>query len=214
MELHRPHEHSPFRSWSAFFVEIATIVIGVLIALSFEGVREWQHNRSLAREARETIVRELTENSHELDGDIKNAPKRTAEVRLALQYVNDLLQTGKTSLRTIGLNVVHGDLRRSSWQTAVQTGALGHMAFGDVQKYAGVYDLQELYESQERRSLEHMSDALVLVAAGIDPETAKRPDLERFRDRVLVMSADLLIETQLAHQLHERYATVLAEQVQ
>jgi hypothetical protein len=211
MELHRPHEHSPFQSWRAFLVEITTIVIGVLIALSFDGAREWQHNRALAAEARATLVRELTENKSAVESDIKNAPTREKELKTALQFVKDVLRTGKTSIKTLGLNSVWGDLRRSSWTTAQQTGAFGHMAYGDVQKYAAAYDLQDLYQAQQRRSLEHLSDALVLVSAGIDPETAAKPDLEKFRDRLLTMSADLYMERQLAAQLAERYTKVLKE---
>jgi hypothetical protein len=210
MELHRPHEHSPFRSWSAFLVEIATIVIGVMIALSFEGVREWQHNRSLAREARETIVRELTENKHSVDGDIKNAPKREQEIQQALRYVNDLLRSGSSSIHTLSLNVEQGDLRRSGWSTAQQMGALGYLAYGDVQKYAAAHDLQDLYQAQQRRSFEHMTDALVMIPAVFAPAPA-RSDLERFRDRLLVMGADQYMERQIATQLTDRYAKVLAE---
>jgi len=194
MELHRPHEHSPFGSWKAFAVEITTIVIGVLIALSFEGGREWYHDRSLAAEARETIVRELTENRNAVNGDITSGESRRNQVETALQYTKD-----------------YGDLRRSSWQTAQQTGALGHMSYVDVQKYAAAYDLQEIYQTQQRRGVGHYADALTSVAAGIDPGTAKKPDLERFREHLLTLGADLYMEDQLAHQLRDRYDKVLKE---
>ena len=215
MELHRPHEQSPFRSWPAFLIEIATIVIGVLVALSFEGAREWMHNRSLAREARDTIVRELTQNKDSVDGDIKTAENRSAELKTDLHYVDDMLKTGKTSIHHLGLNTNWGDLRRSGWSTAQQTGALAHMSYGEVQEFAAVYDMQDLYQSQQRRSFEHLTDALVLVGAGAaNPDTAKKPELEPFRDRLLVMQADLYMEKQLAAQLSERYAKVLKDRVQ
>ncbi|HZR22567.1 MAG TPA: hypothetical protein VFA59_03200 [Vicinamibacterales bacterium] len=211
MELHRPHEHSPFGSWKAFLVEIATIVIGVLIALSFEGAREWYRDRSLGAEARDTIVRELTANRNAINEDITTGPKRQHEVETALQYTKELLETGKTSLKSIGLNFNYGELRRSSWQTAAQTGALTHMSFGDVQKYAAAYDLQDVYQTQQRRGIGHYADALTSVAAGIDPGTAKKPDLERFREHLLTLGADLYMEDQLAHQLRDRYDKVLKE---
>ncbi|HZP48302.1 MAG TPA: hypothetical protein VFB07_07210 [Vicinamibacterales bacterium] len=215
MELHRRHEHSPFRSWQAFSVEIATIVIGVVIALSFEGVREWQHNRALAAEARETIVRELAENKSAVESDVKSAPRRQSELKNALRYVDDMLQAGKTSIHQIGLNASWGDLRRSGWSTAQQTGALAHMTYAEVQSFAAVYDLQDIYVAQQRRSLEHLSDAFVLVEGGVaDPETAKKPDLEPFRERLLTMRADIYMEQQLASQLLERYAHVLKDRVQ
>jgi len=211
MEVHRPK--APIHSVREFLIELVTIVVGVLIALSFEGMREWQHNRSLASEARAMIVRELTDNKSSVDDDLKKAAKREQDVSQALRYVNDRLQNGTSSIHALGLNVDWGDLRRSGWSTAQQMGALGHMTYADVQKYAAAHDLQDLYQSQQRRSFEHFSDALVMVPA-VFASAPARPDLERFRDQLLVMHADLYVERQLATQLSERYAKVLAEQVQ
>jgi hypothetical protein len=114
VDVHRPR--GPFSSFRDFILEIATIVIGVLIALSFEGLREWEHNRTLADQTRDTIVRELTGNKKSLDADIGSAPGRKQQVAQALQFTNEVLQTGKTTLHSISLNFVWGDLRRSSWR--------------------------------------------------------------------------------------------------
>jgi hypothetical protein len=211
VELHRHHEHSPFRSWQAFLGEIATIVIGVLIALSFEGAREWQHNRTLANEARETIVRELTANKNEVDGEMKGMANREQQLKNARHYVNDVLKTGKSSIQEMSLNSNWGDLRRSSWTTAQQTGALGHMLYSEVQAYAYVYDLQDLYQAQQRRSLEHMAETLALLGSVINAPTAQKGDLERFRDGLQTMGADAYLEKQLAAELTERYTKTLQE---
>jgi hypothetical protein len=211
VELHRPHEHSPFRSWRAFVAEIATIVIGVLIALSFEGVREWNHNRTLARDAREAIVRELTDNEKAVQGDLKGADQQIKNLEQALQFADEILKSGKTAMNSISLNVALGDLNTSSWQTADHTGALAHMAYGDVQKYSAAYVLQSEYQAQERRMFEHMSDALTLIAAGADPTTAPHADVERFRLQVLAMRADMYMQQQLGRQLVARYQQALKE---
>jgi len=52
MDIHKPH--AP-HSWGEFAREIGVIVIGVLIALAFEEVARWVHDRSAAAEARATI---------------------------------------------------------------------------------------------------------------------------------------------------------------
>ena len=46
-------------SFRWFLLELATITAGVLIALSVDSVREWQQHRSLVRQARATIAREI-----------------------------------------------------------------------------------------------------------------------------------------------------------
>jgi len=65
VDIHPPH--GPIRSWKDFLLQLVTITAGVLIALSLEGVREWSHYRTLVREARETLAREIAENMKEVN---------------------------------------------------------------------------------------------------------------------------------------------------
>jgi hypothetical protein len=208
MEIHPPHRS--ITSLKTLLIELGTITLGVLIALSLEGAREWNHNRTLANEARETIVRELTSNRKAIAGDLAGAAKRKDHLDTAMRFADDLLKAGKTGVHQIDLGANYGDLSAASWQTAGHIGALGHMTYQDIQKYAAVYALQDLYQTQQRRSLEHMSEAMA-VAAGGDPEKASRPELERFRQQVQTMVSDLFMEQQLGKQLSDRYDAALKE---
>jgi hypothetical protein len=58
MEIHRP---KAAHSWREFFIEIGTIVTGIVIALSLEQSVEALHERGLAREARDAINAEMQE---------------------------------------------------------------------------------------------------------------------------------------------------------
>ena len=49
-------------SWKEFFIHIATIVIGLLIAVGLEQTVEYFHHRHLASEARASIQREIIQN--------------------------------------------------------------------------------------------------------------------------------------------------------
>jgi hypothetical protein len=209
VEVHRPH--GPFHSWPEFLVEIATIVLGVVIALSFEGAREWYHNRALAHDAREAIAREIADNKKSVDGDLRNVDERKKQLDEALQFADEVLAKGKTTLRSMSLNASLGDLSAASWQTADHTGALAQMSYAEVQKYAAAYMLQEQYQAQERRTFEHLSDALSLVSSVFDPTKSPRSDVEHFRTQVLALNGDLYMERQLAQQLSERYAQVLKD---
>lgn len=207
MEVHRPH--GPFHSWPEFLVEIATIVLGVVIALSFEGAREWYHNRALAHDAREAIAREIADNKKSVDGNLRAVDERTKRLDEALQFANEMLTKGKSAMQSISLNADLGDLSSASWETADHTGALAQMSYAEVQKYSYAYILQNQYQAQQRRTLEHLSDALSMVSSVFDPSTAPRSDIERFRTQVLALNGDIYIERQLAQQLSERYARVL-----
>jgi len=211
VDVHTPK--TPIHSIRAFLIEMVTITVGVLIALSFEGLREWNHNRSLAQEARANIVRELTDNKKAVDHDIDAVAKRRKNIENALQFTEDILKTGKTTISTLELGFTYGEVSIAGWQTAEHTGALGHMPYAEVQRFAGAYMIQDLYQTQQRRSLADVSAATASVVTD-DPTKAPRADIERFRLTLLTMSGDLLIEEQFARQLSDRYAKVLKEQIQ
>ena len=64
------HPHPPAHSFKELLVQLFTITLGVLIALGLEGLVEWQHHRSLVREAREMIDREIEDNRKDLGGEL------------------------------------------------------------------------------------------------------------------------------------------------
>jgi hypothetical protein len=207
VEIHRPH--SPIQSWRSFAVEIATIVAGVLIALSFEGAREFLHNRNLAREARETIARELTQNEKAVNGDLLAMQKRHKDLEAARQLADEVLSGRPLTVHQMTLGFEYSEISTSGWQTAEQTGALGHMPYAEVQKYAKAYTLQARYASAQLRTVDHLSSAMSILFAGHDPTEVPRADMEHFRSQVQLLMADLTFEEQLGRQLGERYAETL-----
>jgi hypothetical protein len=211
VDVHTPK--APIHSVRDFLIEMVTITVGVLIALSFEGLREWNHNRSLAKEARTNIVRELAENKKAVDSDIKAAAVRRKDIDHALDLTEDVLKGAKPDTASMNLAFNYGDMSIAAWQTAEHTGALGHMSYAEVQQFAGAYVLQDLYQTQQRRGFADLSSAMATIA-GHDPTTAPHADLEQFRGALRTMGADLFIEEQFARQLSDRYAKVLKEQVQ
>ena len=60
LDVHPPHEAA--HTWKDFFIHIATIVIGLLIAVGLEQSVEHIHHRHLAAEARTNIQEEVSNN--------------------------------------------------------------------------------------------------------------------------------------------------------
>jgi len=60
LDVHPPHE--PINTWKGFALHIATIVIGLLIAVGLEQTVEYFHHRNEVREAREALAAEHEEN--------------------------------------------------------------------------------------------------------------------------------------------------------
>lgn len=208
MDIHPPH---PIHSWKDFGVQLITITAGILIALSLEGVRESIRDRALVREARENIHREIADNQREVDAEIKAMPARTKKVDTALQFANEILKTQHTNIHAIELQLDFPDLSAASWQTAERTGALAHMDYAEVQKYAGLYTFQDFLIQQQRRALEAMGETIGILTASEDgnPEHASAADLERFRERVISLRSILVIEEQLTNAAAARYKKAL-----
>ena len=178
MEVHPPH--APAHSVKDFLIQLLTITTGVLIALSIEGLTEWNHHRLLVREAKETIGREIADNKSALARHFSEWDRSTEGIDKALQLANELLATRKTDIHTIELGYHLSSLSDASWRTAERTGALAYMDYADVQDYAKLYGEQDLYVSQQRRVLDRTVSALSMVTGG-DPDKAPPNDLERFR---------------------------------
>jgi hypothetical protein len=208
VDIHPPH---PIHSWKDFGVQLVTITAGILIALSLEGVRESLHDRALVREARENIRREITDNQREVDDEIAAIPGRAKKLDAALRFANELLQTKRTEVHQIELGLNFPTLRAASWQTADRTGALAHMDYAEVQKYAELYAFQEFLTAQHRRAIESLSAAIGIVTASEDgdPTKASAADLERFRLQIVSLRSLLFIEEQMSKTASEHYKKAL-----
>ena len=69
LDVHAPHDRA--HSWSDFFIHIATIVIGLLIAVGLEQTVEYFHHRHQAREGLALLRREVDANRLSLAYDDK-----------------------------------------------------------------------------------------------------------------------------------------------
>ena len=208
MDIHPPHA---IHSWKDFGIQLVTITAGILIALSLEGVRESIHDRALVREARENIHREIADNRRELDGEIRAMPERSKKIANAIEFADKTLKHTSSEHDQVELQLNFPELNVAGWQTAERTGALAHMDYAEVQKYAAVYAFQEFLVQQHRRALENLSAAIgfITVADDGDPRKAPTADIERFRAQVIALRSILVIEEQLARGAIEHYKKAL-----
>ncbi len=80
MEIHKPHAA---KTWREFFVEIGTIVIGILIALALEQGLEALHEHRIKKEAQEAVRDEAGQNLYWVKVRERNQPcfrQRLAEI--------------------------------------------------------------------------------------------------------------------------------------
>jgi hypothetical protein len=121
LDVHPPH--APTHTWKDFFIHIATIVVGLLIAVSLEQTVEAIHHRREAGEARDSILRERSENIIVLQ---KNLQRLLADQK---QFANniDLLSSSATDAEILPQLQYSWYLTRihdSAWSDAKVNGSL------------------------------------------------------------------------------------------
>jgi hypothetical protein len=160
IDVHPPHE--PIHCWRDFFLHLTTITIGLLIALSLEGLVEWHHHRALAHEAQVSLHREIAKNESSIHEVIDDNQKRQSNLKqdvVILKYIVKYHKDPENQKMSIGSRVI--GLESVAWQTAQSTGALSYMPYALAQEYTDLYDIQTLL-----RGLQLQSNRDVIIAIG------------------------------------------------
>ena len=192
-----------------YLFQFVTITAGVLIALLINGLVEWNDNREVVEQARTTIRREVEANLKEMEGFPDNVKRTGSLLETASRFADELLATGKTSVRSLELGFNLATLNSSGWRTAERTGALAHMDYDEVQEYSELYAMQQLFDEHARKAIDLVSTSTSLVASGLDPTTANADDLKVFRQHVRLLQSNLMVTQQLGEQLMKGYQEFL-----
>ena len=195
---------------SDYFFQFITITVGVLIALLINGLVEWNNNRALVAQARQTIADEVRRNQKDLDSTLPGMADDVERFDHAIAFANDMLTRKKTTVNELKLHLNLADITSAGWHSAERTGALSHMPYEEVQRYSLLYDLQDLFTEQQRGLLGQLAAASALISSDFNPDNPNPKDLEDFRTRVLQLRSHLVIHEQMARRLAERYAEVIA----
>jgi hypothetical protein len=190
LDVHPPHEAA--HSWRDIFIHLATITVGLVIALSLEGMVESVHHRHLVREARENIRAELTENQKTLADDVKSIEKDKAQILSDMDTLRDL-RTHPTDHGKVTLAFYWNSMSNSAWQTAHDTGALSYMPLDKVQVFADTYGQQELVNNAGRTLLTNQTRAMVPLMIEKSPTPFTAAQL----DEALHHLADTYVQLQL-----------------
>jgi hypothetical protein len=185
--------------------QLITVTAGVLIALFIDGLSDWNNNRALVATARQMIAREVADNLKELEDLPKKIESSATDIENGLKLANDLLAKGKSDIHEVNLNFDLADLSDASWQSADRTGALAHMAYDEVRKYAELYSHQALFVTQQRKNVDLVASSAALIAPSFDPTTANKQDVEKFREQLMQLQANVYVTGQLGGQMIKSY---------
>ena len=206
MDIHPPH--GLVQNVKEFGIHIAIVTIGILIALSLEGIIEVVHDTRLVRETRENFQAELQVDRRQARKELA----RDREIHAALdQLVADLptllknnpTQVGKrlAAIRTSGYFLL-----AESWQTALSTGALAHLPTDEVQRYGSTYYLLREYADVQRGGVlaDDRAQAFFLSHAPLRPA-----DFTEGSERIVLYAEAARQMEQVCSQLTEQIDQLL-----
>jgi hypothetical protein len=129
LDVHPAHHAA--NSWKEFFVHIATIVLGLLIAIGLEQTVEYVHHRRLASEARANIQAELIQNASILQQNAKGL----LEGQQMLERNLKLLDSGTPDAQTLQALQYSWHLRRiedGAWSASKIDGSMALIPSKDI----------------------------------------------------------------------------------
>lgn len=207
MDIHPPH--GDITSVKQFLLHLLTITIGILIALSLEGLLEWHHHRGLVSEARENLRREVEDNKRELDNVLKGGEQEQQNVGTVLNVMATLLKHQKLNVSSLNLKYEIAELRSASWDTARATGAIAYMDYREVEGYGQVYDLQQRFDRVQDNLVQSFIAAISI--ANRDPTTLSEPELREAQASLRRVLGHLAAEGDIGKGLERKYDAVLAD---
>ena len=209
LDVHPPHE--PLYSWRDFFVHLATITIGLLIALSLEGCVEWRHHRNLVREAEDSLQREIRSNAGNLPGVLDDLHKQQNALSQDLVVLKKIIAHPKVENRdemSIGFNIT--GFKTVSWKTAQSTGAFSYTPYDLAPQYSDIYSMQDLVSEAEKQAAR---DAIVSVGPFLGSNRGDpNPSAEEavlIKQHIEVLGGQLFLLDSLIRELDSNYKTFL-----
>lgn len=209
MEIHVPSKH-PIMTVREALVHLVIVTIGILIALSLEGVRQSIEHRSLAAEARENIHDEITRNKTELDQVLPKVASQQREFRKIHAAIVALLAGKPPGDDDVSLQPPLASLSAAAYGTAQVTGAFGYMEYEDVRRFTSLYDFQASYRAMQERflSLETVLSGPLLVGGSIR-NSAAAADLSITKRQIEEAVATLILLEQTGKALSGVYGGML-----
>jgi len=194
LDVHAPHKS--VHGWRDFFVHLATITIGLLIALGLEATAEWMHHRHEVSETREALQRELQVNRAHFASNTAHFRSESSVLQKNLLVLRFLQQHPSATLSqlpgTIQWNISYTRMVDSAWKTACQTGITALMPQEEVRKTAELYGFYERMDRSHEEEADALTDAISYGFEDSDPTHLSRAQVSDELERTkLVLSKHL-----------------------
>ncbi|MBW4040409.1 MAG: hypothetical protein HIU91_16435 [Acidobacteria bacterium] len=143
LDVHPPHQ--PAHTWKDFFIHIATIVVGLIIAVGLEQLVERIHQHEQLVELREALHNEQMQNRIDFAADESDWRTTFVELRnnlMVLEYVRQHPGTPQTQLPGVLRWVQYPfTWKHAVWDAAQQNGLVHLLALEEANRDQQYYEL-------------------------------------------------------------------------
>jgi hypothetical protein len=198
--------------WRDFFLHLTTITIGLLIALSLEGIVEWQHRRHLVHDAEASLHAEIEGNAQNIDGVLADLHKRQDTLKHDVYVLNYIAVNGKyPEDKNMEVNFQIVSFDSVAWKTAQSTGALAYMPYDLTQDYSSIYLQQDLLTNAEQQAAR---DSVLAIGSFINqPSDSPPPSREQAQsiiEKIEALQGQLILVDSFMQGLSGGYKQFLA----
>ncbi len=175
LEVHAPHQ--TIHTWKDFLIHIATIAIGLLIAIGLERIVEVLHHRHQAHEALDLLKQEGEENRVALKEDIRTGEIQQRQHRADLGVLRRLrTATLRPDDRLVFVRP-YERLSSSVWKIVRESGAADYIPYELMAQYGEIYATQQ--EINEAASSAYVELQKATSVLNTDQEDQNRNDEDR-----------------------------------
>lgn len=147
LDVHPPHETA--HTWKDFLIHIATIVVGLLIAIGLEQSVEFYHHRHLLHVAEADLHTEIANNQDLLKQDERQLDGTEAELQQDIAQLIARKSDPKVA-EPLNFSWQWSSMEQSAWITARDSGALTLMPYETEQNYSAIYGQQGAVNDQAK----------------------------------------------------------------
>ena len=192
LDVHAPHESD--HTWTDFFIHIATIVVGLCIAVGLEQTVEWFHHRHQVAETREALRNEMAINQIQIRVATKEWHRFVPILQGDLAVVHFLEQHPGAPAQlwpgAFRLRAFHGGFFDDAWKSAQQSGILSLMPTAESRADADIYLRIDALNKREHEETEALNK--------LKENTMDDPDISHLGRTQLTREIELLHDCLLA----------------
>lgn len=209
MEIHAPDK--PILTLKEATVHLLIVTVGILIALSLEGIVEYIHHKTIVREARAIMREEIEANQNDLDQTLARMALQKTDLEKGIKTFAAMAAGEKPTIEKMPymLSYRAADPHKAAHATAELMGAFAYMDYREVSRYAAVYDAQDRFLEAQATALREGTSAFAWFQQR-DLKTAAPADLVLLSDRLRQTLASMTVAGQFAGGLQHRYKEFLA----